>query len=116
MVQKRNRNCEADRYKNHSTAGLLRKLLDPLEQVVLTTAGASTKLFDGDFNLVTFDPTDFPDWRQGCAMPSTSVMLEDIRTWMEQWRAAESTVSKLPSCATMLAARFIYFNNKAEVR
>lgn len=79
------------------------------------SAGASTKIFEGDFNLLDFSPTKDPAWRQGTTLPDTSRMLQDLEQWTEQYRASSVAPAVLPAFQKHLAGRFIFFNNKAEV-
>ena len=78
-------------------------------------AGASLKVFDGDFNLLDFCPTNEPAWRQGTTMPNTREMVQDLRRWADQYSSSSAANAVLPAFQRHLAGRFIYFNNKAEV-
>ena len=42
-------------------------------------------------------------------------MLQDIQMWMLQYKRAEPAALIESASITLLTARFIYFNNKAEV-
>lgn len=79
-------------------------------------AGASTKIFEGDFKLLDFPPTNNPAWRQGTSLPDTNRMLQDLMQWTEQDRASSVAPAVLPAFQKHLAGRFIFFNNKAEVQ
>lgn len=80
------------------------------------SAGASTKIFEGDFKLLDFSPTNNPAWRQGTSLPDTSRMLQDLMQWSEQYRASSVAPAVLPAFQKHLTGRLIFFNNKAEVQ